>query len=275
MLFAEQGYNMRLSFWLFFILCFSNCQEEDKDSNLAVEFINMRVEDITASSAILRFETSIPTSCEAEFGLNKDSLNETATDPTMMEDELSIDHDVLIGNLRENSEYFIRARATTSKNITYYSELLSFNTLSISIDEEDDKLLSRSEFDIVSVSSNWAGGDNNSSFGIEKAFDQNLVSEWSSDGNGDNAFVSIKLHSRRKIRGFSIRSRKMADGSSIITSIVMNIDNENIGTFETPDPDQTYRFIFTEIEGENITWKVSSSTGGNTGAKEIQLILAD
>ena len=105
-----------------------------------------------------------------------------------------------------------------------------------------------------------------------------MGTEWATDGDGDEASITIELTSEQTLRRFLFRSRKMPDGSSIITSVQLVVGQgtgrRTIGPFETPDPDVAYTF---DLEPPLITRVVTveavTTTGGNTGAREIQLFV--
>lgn len=69
------------------VLPLSACQLPVSQSSVqagqTVNFLNLRVEGIGAKRAVLRFETSRETSCEAEFGLKAENLDRQARDPDM------------------------------------------------------------------------------------------------------------------------------------------------------------------------------------------------
>ena len=61
---------------------------------------------------------------------------------------------------------------------------------------------------IAGVSSNY-GGDNTSSFGANNAFDGNPATQWSSNGDGDKAWIEVELPTSAHITGIGFWSRTM------------------------------------------------------------------
>ena len=52
----------------------SSSANEPAEFATAVEFYDIRVEDVTSNSALLQFSTSALTTCEAEYGLNAEKM---------------------------------------------------------------------------------------------------------------------------------------------------------------------------------------------------------
>ena len=244
----------------------------------SVEFNHLRAEEISAQRAVIRFETSVETSCVAQYGFSEDQLDERATDPDMdPSDPFSITHQVPLEDLPANTEIFVRAEATTRGDRTFYSDSFSFETLPSGGSGDDSlsnvALLSEGTT-VADVSSNWGDAANDENFGANLAIDGQMATEWSSNGDGDNAFLSLDLGQSRALVKFGFRSRKMTDGSAIIERVQLVIDDAVLGPFDTPNPDERYEF---ELNSPIITNRVRveavQTTGGNTGAKEIELFV--
>lgn len=252
------------------VLAISGCSS-DPEPSTEIEFSNIRVEEIGAHRAAIRFQTSIPTECEIEIGKTT-SFGTIAVDPDMEEGELAIDHDVPVEDLELSTVYYFRARAQDAEGEFAYSEMTSFETLA----EEDptagklNYALLASGTSIVDVSSNF-GASNGASWGINAAFDGSMASEWSSSGDGNNAFVTINFGQQRSITSFGFRSRKMSDGTAITTKVELVHGTTTLGPFSTDDPDTRYVFpLDPAITTDTIRVNLIETTGGNTGAKEIQ-----
>lgn len=247
---------------------------------LQVEFQDLRVEEISAQRAVVRFSTTLPTTCEVEYGLTAADLDLSAQDPTMGPAGLFIDHEVSLEGLRPGTEYHFRARSTTAEGANFRSEVLTFTTLDAAADIL--QLLNVATIaqgaSVTHVSSNFGGAANDQTWGAHNAVDGDMGTEWATDGDGDEASITIELTSEQTLRRFLFRSRKMPDGSSIITSVQLVVGQgtgrRTIGPFETPDPDVAYTF---DLEPPLITRVVTveavTTTGGNTGAREIQLFV--
>jgi len=92
--------------------------------------------------------------------------------------------------------------------------------------------------------------------------------------------VTLDLGQVRSLVQVAYRSRRMTDGSSIVNKFQLLVvdDSANpfvLGPYETPDPSQLYTFdVNPPVNVERIRFEALETTGGNTGAKEIQLFEA-
>jgi hypothetical protein len=117
---------------------------------------------------------------------------------------------------------------------------------------------------VVDVSSEfstaWAAAD---------AVDGDLVTEWSSRGDGGSAFITLDLGSPQEVAGVEFITRVMVDGSATTSRFWATVDGaEQLGPFPACNPAPQ---IFNEVSftGQVLRFDVESSTGGNTGAIEI------
>jgi len=124
---------------------------------------------------------------------------------------------------------------------------------------------------IVGVSSNWGGGDNDSAFGANKAIDGDPNTEWSSDGDGDDAWIEIALAEAGTITGIGFWTRTMGTSAQIYKFRVLTPDGTVLGVFDLPDAKQLYNFDLEDFVGQQLRFEVVESSGGNTGAKEIAI----
>ncbi len=247
------------------------CGEAKDPQDTPVSFIGLRADEISATRAVIRFQTSIPTTCAAEYGTIKTDLSDRATDPSMAAEQFAIDHNIPLEDLTQNTTYYYRGYVVDPQGTVTRSEILSFKTT-----EDNGPVLKNFalEASISSVSSNFGGGTNTSNWGANNAIDGSMSSEWATAGDGDNAYIVIDLGQSRTLTHVGFRSRKMGDGTSIITQIEFSIDGaEAIGPFETADPDIAYRFPLTpNVTGRMVRMNALSTTSGNTGVKEIELL---
>lgn len=272
---------MKYAFFIVALLLLTVCSkktEENSATTTAISFENLRVEEISARRAVIRFQTSSPTTCEAEYGLAEDSLVNTTTDPSMEDGAFEFEHEVPIEDLSPETVYYYRARATDTTGSTVYSDVRQFTTLSSTAATEFTNVATLSRGAAISeVSSNFGMGGNSSTWGANNAIDGSMSSEWATNNNGDNAYLVIDLGQTFSLLGVGFRSRKMSDGSSIITSFKLIFDNQaELGPFATPDPDKVYSFDFTSpIASQTVRFEAVTTSGGNTGARAIQLFIAN
>lgn len=249
------------------------CGEEPVDDD-EVAFGALRAESIGPDRATIRFTTSLPTTCEVEYGMSIDTLDLRAEDPSMVDDELSTDHEVPLEDLGADTTYYYRARAEDARGRVFFSDVQSFRTLAGADSLGENVALPGAGARVAGVSSNFGGAANDERWGAEAAFDGAMGTEWSSAGDGDDAWVELDLGTPRALRTVRFRSRAMADGSAIVTVFRLVIDDgaATIGPFASEDPDVAYVFDLEEaVAAARVRFEVVSSTGGNTGARELQL----
>jgi hypothetical protein len=244
------------------------------DDSGAIDFSTLRIEEVGMTRAVVRFDTDVPASCEVQYGLSRDRLDATATDPDMEPGTLALMHSVALEDLSPEATYYVRARATDAGGQTVYSSIVEFKT----VDGDDvtagltNVALLAEGTTVVEVSSNWGGGENDSSYGIHNALDGSESTEWSSNGDGNGAWVLLDFGQPRTITHFAYRSRMMLDGTSIVTRVRVLVDGIELGLYDTPDHTVRYVFELAEplTEVQQVRVEAVETTGGNTGAREIQ-----
>jgi F5/8 type C domain len=103
------------------------------------------------------------------------------------------------------------------------------------------------------------------------AIDGNLSTEWSSAGDGDKAFITIDLGRTRDVTGVAFRTREMGDGSAITRTFDLVVDGgRRFGPFPAGDRVDP-RTAKVSFSGRRLRFEVVRSTGGNTGAAEIEV----
>ena len=134
---------------------------------------------------------------------------------------------------------------------------------------------------IVDVSSNYGNGDLDSSFGGNKAIDGRSASAWSSFGDGDDAYILLKLATPVSIAGVGVWSRAMV-GSAEIRSFRLTMTNSGdrcismLGPYDLSDTESLYKFnLLGEVDSgkefDEIRFDVETSTGGNTGLRSLEV----
>ena len=240
-------------------------------------FENIRIEQITATSAVILFDTSRPTTCEIQYGPSEAELTEVAVDPNMdPANPYATAHRVPLSGLTPLATYYYRPRAIDRAGNVFTGPLGSFTTPS---DQTPDNAVLVSDLSggatVADVSSNFGGGANDSSWGANRAFDGDFGTAWATHGDGDDAWVTIDLGQTRSLTLFRFQSREMTDGSSIISELelfrVEGTQETSLGTFEVPSPKEIYTFQFAPpVSASKIRLQAVQTTGGNTGANEIQ-----
>lgn len=244
----------------------SACGGATATTDGVIDFIEIAVGDPqfvfdpSATSARLEVETTVRTICAVAFGDTED-LGELATDQDM-DAAGHQDHGPLLTGLRPNNTYFYRLQGVGPDGTLYQSGLLTFETPAAEARDDETNLAVSAT--VVEVSSEFS-----SSFAAANAFDGDPVTEWASLGDGDGAYVVIDLGEAAAVAGIRFVTREMSDGSSIATSYTVIVDGDAVyGPFEAGlDPP----LIDVEFSGQVLRFTVESSTGGNTGAVEIEV----
>ena len=213
-------------------------------------------------SAIVQVETDPPTVCAIAYGRSA-SLGSIADDPNMGGTAISR-HTVILGGLTPGTTYRFLLTATDAQGRVFQTrELTTFTTpREIAFPGQDIAIGAK----VIAVSSQWSNA-----FRASNAVDGNLSTEWASDDDGDRAFITIDLGQQRKITGISFVTREMSDGSAITRTFALVVDGRRrYGPFPAGnrlDP----HIVPVSFTGRFLRFEVVQSTGGNTGAAEIEV----
>ena len=123
---------------------------------------------------------------------------------------------------------------------------------------------------IVAVSSNFGGGNLESAYGANNVLDGDPSTEWSSDGDGDSAWIEIALATRTNVTSLGFWTRTMGTSAQISSFQVVTDSGRTVGPF-TVGSAATVTFFETDFEATRLRFEVIESSGGNTGAIEIEV----
>ena len=214
-------------------------------------------------SAVVQVQTDPPTVCAIAYG-RTGSLGSIADDPSMGGTAIS-HHTVRLSGLTPNTTYHFRLTATDAQGKVFQSrQLTGFTTAPSTAAAHSEDIAAGAT--IVAASSEWS-----TAYRAANAVDGNLSTEWASTGDGDHAFITIDLGQRRKVSGVSFRTREMSNGSAITRTYAVVVDG---GTRYGPFPAGNRlnpRTAAVNFTGRRLRFQVVQSTGGNTGAAEIQV----
>ncbi len=121
---------------------------------------------------------------------------------------------------------------------------------------------------VAAVSSNFGAGDNDSRFGAVNALDGDPASEWSSDGDGDDAFLEVAFDQAHHLHTVTVQTRTMGSTAEIEEFRLIAGDGTDLGAFELPGPNRSYPFEV-DVTTDRLRFEVVSSSGGNTGLVEL------
>ena len=219
------------------------------------------------SRGIFRVDTTEPMICaivwgeDDSFGNFNNSLNMAGTG--------IIEHDVFLPGAEPGVEYSFVVQGTTADGTLYRSDPSTFvlpepETSDTPADDRENLALTAT---VSSVSSEF-----NEAFAASNAVDGDAATEWSSDGDGDEASITLDLGSPADVSGFAFLTRSMTDGTAQTETYTVTVDgSETLGPFTAGNPAQP-QTSGVSVTGQVFTFDVESSTGGNTGAIEIQIL---
>jgi hypothetical protein len=221
--------------------------------------------EITATSATLIVTTTLDVACVVVFGRTEE-FGELALDADMGA-AAHREHRVLLRGLEPDTEYVYRLQGSDANGRFYASEVMRFRTLTA----EGTALLgvnvatAEAGAVVTAVSSEFGGA-----YAAGNAIDGDPRSEWSSRGDGDGAYLTIRLAEPTEVVGFGFWTRTMVTSAEVRRFEVVNERGEVFGPFDVPDASGRYDFPAAG-SGQEFTFRVVTSTGGNTGAVEVAI----
>jgi hypothetical protein len=220
------------------------------------------VPDVSGTTAVLRVTTELDMACAVVFGQDASLGGGIATDADMG-GGAHTDHEAVMTGLEPDTEYFYRVQGSGSDGNLYRSELRSFRTPPADgVDVPGENVAVGA--DVVDASSQFSDD-----FAAANAVDGDLATEWSSADDGDDASITIDLGRPVSVVGVALRSRSMSDGSSIVQSFTVTVDGgPTYGPFEAGTA-----FVVNDVEfaGQVLRFDAERTSGGNTGAAEIEV----
>jgi len=221
--------------------------------------------------AIFRMETTEPMICAIVWGETEALGN--FNNSLAMNGTGIVAHDVFLPGAAAGSTYFYRVQGSTADGTLYQSPLATFTVqgdtaaapggaatpapVGANLAPAGTVTAASSQF-----SDAWAGAN---------AIDDDLTTEWSSLGSGDDAFITVDLGQSQPIGGVEYLTRSMADGSAITTTFTVIPDGgAPLGPFEASTPARPAIHLL-DIQARELRFEVENSTGGNTGAIEVRV----
>lgn len=231
-------------------------------------FDGPHVRDIGPHSAKIVFTSSVPIVCNVAYGTDGKYGRLTLM---AMTGPLT-DHEISLLGLEPDTIYHYRITATDTASNIYQSDDFNFTTA-----EATDKRQPSGEnvasvdagARVIAVSSNWGGGDTDSSFGANMAIDGNSGTEWSSDGEGNDAWIEIELAQTYDLNMIGFWTRTMGNSAQVYSFKVITDDGTQLGPYDLPDAATAYYFDV-QVRAKRLRFEVQNSSGGNTGAVEIE-----
>lgn len=229
----------------------------------------IEMHDVGATSARLRVTTAVDLACVVVFGTDR-RFGGLALDLDMG-GAAHRDHHVLLVGLEPDTEYVYRMQGSAPDGSFYASEVYTFRTLPAAVDERAWRNVATLDAGARVVEASSAFG---AAFAPEHALDGAADTAWSSRGDGDDAFLTIELPEPVEFVGFGAWSRTMGTSAEIFSYEVVTETGAVFGPFEL---DAATRRFDVEASGvaQRFTFRVVSSSGGNTGLVEFAVFVAD
>ncbi len=218
--------------------------------------------DVSGTSATLRVVTDREMACAVVFGRDESLGDGIATDDDMG-GGAHTDHAAVMRDLEPDTEYFYRVQGSGADGELYRSELRTFRTppAAVVATPGDNVALGAR---VVDVSSEFSD-----TYAAANAVDGNPNTEWSSAGDGDDASITLDLGRQVGVVGVALRSRSMSDGTSVIETFTVTVDDgQTLGPF---DAGTTVTVHELDVTGRVLRIDAERTTGGNTGAAEIEV----
>jgi hypothetical protein len=157
------------------------------------------------------------------------------------------------------TEYQYRLQRVAADGKIYRSEVMTFTTPSAEPAEAFGPNVAVGA-EVMDVSSEFS-----SEFAAANAVDGDLATEWSSQDDGNDAFITIDLGEMVDVTAVGFRTRTMSDGSATTETFTVEVDGTSHGPFPAGDIPSEVAF-----RGRGLTYRVDSSSVGNTGAVEVE-----
>lgn len=181
-----------------------------------------------------------------------------------------IEHNVFLPDATAETTYFYRVQGTTADGTLYQSEVMTF-TLPASATGNGDALESHGENLALGASIADVSSEFSDSWAAGNAIDDDLTTEWSSGGDGDDAFIAVDLGSPKSVAGVEFLTRTMANGTATANTYWVVVDGgDRLGPFEAGNPADP-KFTPVDFTGQVVRFEIDTSTGGNTGAIEVRV----
>ena len=218
-------------------------------------------------SATLPVQTSAPVACSVVYG--KTPAFGSLTLDQDMAGGAHADHNPILTGLEPETTYYFRLQGVDEEGNVYISETMSFTTPPQESSETENLASPEKGAVITGYSSAYGDAAPDARWGVLAAFDDNPNTEWSSNGDGNDAWVEVALARRAAIDSVAFQTRSMSDGSATTLAFTITTDSgETLGPFELPDDGRMYEFD-TAVTAKTLRFNLIDTTGGNTGAVDI------
>ena len=226
-----------------------------------VDFAEIQASDVaidldpSGTAATITVGTTIDAACAVVYG-EDETLGRLALDADMGT-AAHRDHRVVLGRLEPSTTYVFRFQGSGIDGRLYRSQLYAFTTPEPSASAPIDLAIGAT---IVEVSSEFS-----EAFAATNAVDGDPTTEWSTKGDGGDAFITLDLGRPTDIAAVAYQTRQMGDGTAITETFTVTADGARYGPFPASE------LVPLELSAQVLRFDVESSTGGNTGATAIEV----
>ena len=231
------------------------------------------VVDVTSDSATITAVTGVDMACAVAYGPTTE-YGGLATDLDMAGGGHR-DHMPRLLGLQPDTEYHFRFGGIGPDGTVYASEDYTFRTLPASASASPTgaganlALLSKGAR-VAARSSNFGGGADDSAWGANHAVDGYPRTQWSTDGDGDDAWIEIELPSEAHVTSIGFWTRTMGTAGQIFSFRVVTDRGEIGGPFRLDDADGIFYFE-TDFTAKRLRFEAVETSGGNTGVHDIEV----
>jgi hypothetical protein len=214
--------------------------------------------DASGTTATLTVATNIDAVCAVAYGPTE-VLGSLSTDQDMGGGAHD-DHQAIMTGLNPETTYQYRLQGVGIDGRLYSSDLMTFTTPPAAESGAPGPNVAV-DGAVVDYSSQFSDA-----FAALNAIDGDLGTEWSSRGDGDDSYLD--LGQPVEIVGVGFHTREMSDGTAVANTFTVTIDGDTHGPFPA-GPGLAMGDV--SAVGQVIRFDVDTSTGGNTGAIEVEI----
>lgn len=229
------------------------------------------VEEITDSSAVIALKTGAPAFCQVNYGstLQYGQMRRMTMSGPMT------DHRILLPGLQPDTEYHFRLTAVDVGARVFQSRDLTFKTKPAATGKPTGRNVAslKGGAKVIGVSSNYGGEGNDSTYGANQAIDGDPSTEWSSNSDGDRAWIEIELSQTSRLIAIGFWTRTMGTTAQIREFEIIVDGRTKLGPFTVPNAAGIHYFPV-DVAAKRLRFAVVKSSGGNTGAIEIEALAA-
>ena len=265
-----------LSFLLLLFLAACDSEAEQSANNPPFKPISdvvdadLTITDFNNGTASLAVTSNIPLACSIVYGSSTE-FGRIATDLDMA-GAAHTEHRPLLTELESNTLYYYRVQGVDAAGNIYLSEVMSFTTPDFALlnANSNNLALASNGTVITGYSSIFGNGAVDSQWGVNHAIDGNPNTQWSSDGDGNDAWIELELAAEAHLERIAFWTRTMGTSAEIESFQILTDKGEVFGPFNLSDAaEQAYFEV--DFIARRLRFEVLSSSGGNTGAIEIEV----